>query len=154
MITPSVRKFVLDANCFIAASRSDENAALLEIFVQRAAPRLYLSTVVAAELRAGMTRIRDLRKLEKAVLKPYYNRGRVINPSAAAWEALGKTLAWLVKNEGIILRTTARSFIFDILLAYSCRELGAVLISGNERDLQRIRQVFTFDFAPPYPDLG
>jgi len=87
-----VRKFVLDANCFIAASRSDENAALLEIFVQRAAPRLYLSTVVAAELRAGMTRIGDLRKLEKAVLKPYYNRGRVINPSAAAWEALGKLL--------------------------------------------------------------
>jgi len=82
-----VRKFVLDANCFIAASRSDENAALLEIFVQRAAPRLYLSTVVAAELRAGMTRIRDLRKFEEAVLKPYYKRGRVINPSAAAWEA-------------------------------------------------------------------
>ncbi len=79
-----MRKFVLDANCFIAASRSDENAALLEIFVQRAAPRLYLSTVVAAELRAGMTRIRDLRKFEEAVLKPYYKRGRVINPSAAS----------------------------------------------------------------------
>ncbi len=82
-----MRKFVLDANCFIAASRSDENAALLEIFVERAAPRLYLSTVVAAELRAGMTRIRDLRKFEEAVLKPYYKRGRVINPSAAAWES-------------------------------------------------------------------
>jgi hypothetical protein len=59
-----------------------------------------------------------------------------------------------VKNEGIILRTTPKSFIFDILLAYSCRELGAVLISSNERDLRRIRRVFTFDFAPPYPDLG
>jgi len=147
-----VRKFVLDTNCFIAASRSDQDAASLEIFVQKAAPRLYLSTVVAAELRAGTTRVRDLSKLEKAVLKPYYKRGRVINPSAAGWKALGKTLAWLVKHEGIILRTTPRSFIFDILLAYSCRELGAVLISANERDLQRIRQVFTFDSAPPYPD--
>jgi hypothetical protein len=96
----------------------------LETFVQAAAPGLYLSTVVAAELRAGTTRDSDLRKLEKAILKPYYKRGRVINPSAAAWEALGKTLAWLVKNEGITLRTTPRSFIFDILLAYSCREAG------------------------------
>jgi len=94
-----VRKFVLDTNCFIAASRSDEAAASLETFVQAAAPALYLSTVVAAELRAGTTRPGDLRKLEKTVLRPYCKRGRVINPSAAAWEALGKTLAWLVKNE-------------------------------------------------------
>jgi len=48
---------------------------------------------------------------------------------------------------------TPRSFIFDILLAYSCRELGAVLISANERDFQRIRQVFAFDSAVPYPHL-
>jgi predicted nucleic acid-binding protein len=146
-----VLKFVLDTNCFITASRTDANAALMEIFVQRAAPSLYLSTIVAAELRAGMNRVSDVQKLERIVLKPYYKRGRVINPSAAAWEALGRTLAWLVKNEGIVLRTMPRSFIFDILLAYSCRELGAVLISSNERDLQRIRRVFTFDFAPPYP---
>ena len=127
-----MRKFVLDTNCFIAASRSEADAALLETFVQTAAPGLYLSTVVAAELRAGTSRGSDLRKLEKAVLQPYYKRGRVINPSAAAWEALGKTLAWLVTNEGITLRTTPKSFIFDILLAYSCREVGAVLISRNE----------------------
>ena len=149
-----MQKFVLDANCFIAASRSDEDATLLEIFVQRAAPGLYLSAVVAAELRAGTTRIRDVSKLEKTVFNAYYKRRRVINPSPAAWEALGETLAWLVRNEGITLRTTPRSFMFDILLAYSCRELGAVLISSNERDLRRIRHVFTFDFAPPYPDLG
>lgn len=149
-----MRKFVLDTNCFISASRSHEEAAALEAFVQTAVPGLYLSTVVAAELRAGTTRVRDLRKLETAVLKPYYKRGRIITPSAAAWEALGRTLAWLVKNEGITLRTTPRSFIFDILLAYSCRELGAVLISGNERDLQRIRRVFSFESAPPYPDLS
>ena len=126
----------------------------METFVQMAAPGLYLSTVVAAELRAGTTRDSDLRRLEKGVLKPYYKRGRVINPAATAWEALGRTLAWLVKNEGITLRTTPRSFIFDILLAYSCREVGAVLISRNERDLQRIRRVFSFESTPPYPSLS
>lgn len=149
-----MRKFILDTNCFIAASRSDDEAARLERFLQAAAPRIFLSTIVAAELRAGTTRVRDLRTLENAVLKPYYKRGRVANPSSAAWEALGRTLAWLVKNEGITLRTTPKSFIFDILLAYSCRELGAVLISGNERDLQRIRRVFSFESALPYPELS
>ena len=149
-----MRKFVLDTNCFIAASRNDEDADLLETFVQAAAPGLHLSTVVAAELRAGTTRPSELRKLEQAVLKPYYKRGRIINPSAAAWGALGKTLAWLVKNECIALRTTPRSFIFDILLAYSCREAGAVLISHNNRDLERIRRVFSFEFTGPYPDLS
>jgi predicted nucleic acid-binding protein len=149
-----VRKFVLDTNCFIAASCNDEDAAKFEAFVHMAAPGLYLSTVVAAELRAGTIRPRDVQKLERAVLKPYYRRGRIINPSAAAWDALGKTLAWLVRNEGIDLRAIRRSFIFDILLAYSCRELGAVLISGNEQDLRRIRRVFSFEFVVPYPHIA
>ena len=86
-------------------------------------------------------------------MKPYYKRGRIVNPSAAAWDALGKTLAWLVRKDGIDLQTIPRSFIFDVLLAYSCRELGAVLISGNEQDLKRIRRVFSFQSAAPYPKI-
>lgn len=125
----------------------------METFVQMAAPWLYLSSVVAAELRAGTKSARDLNKLEGAILKPYAKRGRVVTPSAAAWEMLGRTLAWLVRNEGIVLRTTPKSFILDILLAYSCREMGATLVSSNDRDLQRIRRVFSFEFSAPYPDL-
>jgi predicted nucleic acid-binding protein len=148
-----MRKFVLDTNCFIAASRDNQEAASLETFVQMAAPGLYLSTVVAAELRAGTKGVRDLRKLEDNVLGPYAKRGRVVTPSATAWETLGRTLAWLARNEGMVLRTTPKSFIFDILLACSCRELGATLISSNERDLQRIRRVFPFEFSAPSPNL-
>jgi len=124
-------------------ARNDQDAADFEAFVQMAAPGLYLSTAVAAELRARTIQARDIRTLEKIVLKPYYKRARIVNPSAAAWDALGKTLAWMVRNDGIDLRTIRRSFIFDILLAYSDRELGAVLISGNEQDLNRIRRVFS-----------
>ena len=133
-------------------ARNDQDAADFEAFVQMAAPGLYLSTAVAAELRAGTIQARDIRTLEKIVLKPYYKRARIVNPSAAAWDALGKTLAWMVRNDGIDLRTIRRSFIFDILLAYSCRELGAVLISGNEQNLNRIRRVFSFQSATPYPE--
>ena len=146
-----MQKFVLDTNCFIGASKTDRDAADFEEFVQMAAPGLYLSAVVAAELRAGVVGAYDAKQLERAVFKPYSKRGRVAVPSVASWEALGRALAWFVENEGLDLRRTPRSFIFDILIAHSCRELGAVLVSGNERDLKRIRQVFQFEFSLPYP---
>ncbi len=145
------RKFVLDTNCFIDASRTNEDVAALAEFCAWAAPGLYLSTVVAAELRAGAGSARDRRTLERQVLSPYLRRGRMLNPSPAAWETLGTTLAELVEEEGLVLRDVRRSFVFDILIARSCREIGATLISRNVTDLSRIARVFAFDFVRPYP---
>jgi predicted nucleic acid-binding protein len=148
------RKLILDTNCFIDASRNEAANAAFDTFCAQAAPRLYLSAVVGAELRAGAINPAELKELEGDVLRPYIRRGRIVTPSAAAWEALGETLATLVRVEGLQLKTTARSFIFDILIAYSCRENGAVLVSANARNLSRIARVFTFDFVAPFPDLA
>jgi len=145
------RKFVLDTNCFVDASRADAQAAAFTEFCAWAAPRLYLSTVVAAELRAGAETAKDRRTLERAILSPYVRRGRLLNPSPATWEGLGTTLAALVEDEGLVLRDVRRSFVFDILIARSCREIGATLVSRNATDLSRIAKVFAFDFVPPYP---
>lgn len=145
------RKFVLDTNCFIDASRTDAEADALAEFCARAAPRLYLSTVVAAELRAGAGNPNERRALERRVLSPYVRRRRVVNSSAAAWEALGTTLARLVEDEGLVLSEVRKSFVFDILLAWSCRETGAVLVSRNMKDMSRIARVFKFEFVAPYP---
>jgi predicted nucleic acid-binding protein len=145
---------VLDTNCFIEASRSDAASAAFELFSLRAARRLHLSSVVAAELRAGASRASERKQLENRVLAPYASRDRIVTPSAAAWDALGTTLATLVQEDGLQLKTTPRSFIFDILIAFSCKEIGAVLISANSRDLARIARVFAFDFVPPYPELS
>ena len=147
------RKFVLDTNCFVDASRTDRAAAAFAQFCQWAAPTLYLSTVVAAELRAGAGSAKDRRILERQILSPYVRRGRLVNPSPAAWDALGTTLATLVEREGLVLRDARRSFVFDILIARSCREIGATLISRNGTDLSRIARIFAFDFVPPYPSL-
>lgn len=145
------RKFVLDTNCFVDASRSQAEASAFSDFCARAAPGLYLSTVVAAELRAGAANARDRRILERQVLAPYVRRGRLLTPSAAAWDALGTTLATLVEEDGLVLRDVRRSFVFDILLARSCRDIGATLVSRNFADLSRIANVFSFDFIAPYP---
>jgi predicted nucleic acid-binding protein len=56
------------------------------------------------------------------------------------------------KSQGrMLLRDVRRSFVFDILIARSCREIGATLVSRNATDLSRIAKVFSFDFVPPYP---
>jgi predicted nucleic acid-binding protein len=145
------RKLVLDTNCFIDASRTQAGADAFAAFCARAAPRLYLSTVVAAELRAGAGNASERRTLERRVLLPYVRRRRLLNPSSAAWETLGTTLARLVEDEGLVLADVRKSFMFDILVAWSCREIGAVLVSRNMKDLSRIAKVFTFEFVAPYP---
>jgi predicted nucleic acid-binding protein len=145
------RKVVLDTNCFVDASRTDAGADAFAEFCARAAPRLYLSTVVAAELRAGAGSASERRSLERRVLSSYVRRRRLVNPSAAAWEALGTTLARLAQDEGLVLSDVRKSFVFDILIAWSCRESGAVLVSRNVKDLSRIARVFTFEFVAPYP---
>jgi predicted nucleic acid-binding protein len=148
------RKFVLDTNCFIDASRTADEAVAFAEFCARAAPGLYLSTVVAAELRAGAGSARERRTLERQVLSPYLRRGRVLNPSPAAWDALGTMLAALVERDGLVLQEVRRGFVLDILIARSCREIGATLVSRNSADLSRIAKVFSFDFVAPYPYQG
>jgi predicted nucleic acid-binding protein len=143
------RKYVLDTNCFIDAARDPVAGAAFETFCAQASPALYLSAVVAAELRAGAGRSRS--RLERVVLAPYVRRGRVIAPSARSWEALGDTLATLSARHGLVLADVPPSFVFDILIAHSCREAGAILVSANTRDVRRIARVFSFEFVAPYP---
>ena len=146
-----MRKYVLDSNCYIDAAREPSARAALEAFIAREAPRLYLSAVVAAELLAGCRSSRDRRRLEEHVLAPFVRRGRILTPSGAAWDALGGTLSQLRAEGSLDLTTVSRGFVFDVLIAYSCREAGVVLVTRNARDMERIRSVFQFEFVPPFP---
>ena len=148
-----MRKYALDSNCYIDAAREPVARAALEAFTAREAPRLYLSTVVAAELRAGCRSSGDRRRLEELVLAPFVRRGRILTPSAAAWDALGLTLSQLRAEGGLDLATMPRGFVFDVLIAFSCRESGVVLITRNARDMERVRSVFQFEFVAPFPPL-
>ena len=147
----ALRKYVLDTNCFVDAARNQEAAAALEAFTAAVGPTLYLSAVVAAELRAGARTAAVLRTLERDVIAPYERRARVLVPSGTAWTALGRTLAELSRRTGLDVARVPRSFVFDILIAASCREAGAILVSRNTADLERIRGVLTFEYTAPFP---
>lgn len=149
----SRRKFVLDTNCFIDAARDADFRAAFVRFCEAAAPGLYLSVVVAAELRAGARNRTARELLEKQVLAPYLRRGRILTPTTRSWDALGQVLATLGERQGLRDAQTPRSFVFDVLIAQSCREAGATLISRNSRDLARIAKLTPFDFEQPFPGL-
>lgn len=146
-------KYVLDTNCYINADKDPSFKAALETFSCAATPFLYLHATVAAELQMGVPEA--IRKQsEEGIIRPFQQRGRIITPSATSWEAMARALSWLHEHEGLVLKDIKRSFIFDILIAHSCREAGATLISSNTADLERIKQFFQFNYTAPFPALA
>lgn len=145
-------KYVLDTNCYIDADRDAAFHAALEAFSYASAPFLYLSAITAAELWMGVP-AEARQVIDSGIVEPFRRRRRIVTPSAASWGALGTTLSWLHEHEGLSISTVKRSFIFDILIAHSCREIGATLVSSNLADLDRIAQVLAFDYAQPFPVL-
>jgi predicted nucleic acid-binding protein len=123
----------------------------LQRFHRAFAPFEYLSAVVAQELRAGATRGRDRRALERNVLDVFERSGRIFAPSDSAWHRSGDLLSDMVRKDGLEINRVSKSFANDVLLALSCREEGCVLVTGNARDFHRIHRHVPFDFVKPWP---
>ena len=145
------RKYVLDSNLFIRAFRDRQAEWELQTFHSLFAPFEFLSAVVAQELRAGVSSLKDRHALERNVLDPFARRGRVIAPSIQAWEKSGDLLAAMSWKEGLELAKVTKAFGNDILLALSCREAGMVLVTRNGRDFARISRYVPFDFTEGWP---
>jgi predicted nucleic acid-binding protein len=146
-----VPKYVLDTQLFIRAFRDPVANQALEDFHVARAPFEYLSAVVAQELRSGIRSPSDRRALERHVVGVYERVGRLITPSANAWNRSGDLLAAMMRDEGLEVARVPRSFSNDILLALSCREAGCVLVTENHRDFSRIQRFVRFEFVAPWP---
>lgn len=147
----TTRKYVLDTQIFIDAFRDPSANEALQRFHRAFAPFEYLSVVVAQELRAGVRRERDRKALDRNVLSVFERSGRTFAPSASAWHRSGDLLSEMARTEALEIGRVSKSFANDILLALSCREAGCVLVTGNERDFQRIRRYVPFDYVKPWP---
>ena len=144
------RRYALDTNVFIRATRDSAWLEHLERFHAAFAPFEVLSAVVAQELMAGV-RGEAARVLERSLLLPFERRGRVIVPTYAAWKGAGEVLSALVAAHKMRWHELSRSFVNDVLVAMSCREAGVVLVTENHRDFARIAEVRKFDFVAPWP---
>jgi predicted nucleic acid-binding protein len=141
-----VRLYALDSNVYIGALRDREKLARLKRFLIRAGTRVRLSAVVALELRAG-GRSPAQADAVQSLVAAYDERGQVILPSFAAYMESGRALAALAAREGTDL-SRAASLVADSLIAASCREAGAQLITENVRDFAALaRHLRGLDFA-------
>lgn len=150
-MTRATRKYVLDTRLFIDAFRDPTTNEALQRFHRAFAQSEYLSVVVAQELRAGIGQGRDRKALERNGLGVFERSGRTFAPSASAWHRSGDLLSDMARKEGLEIDRVSKSFANDVLLALSCREAGCVLVTGNDRDFQRIRRYVPFDFVKPWP---
>lgn len=128
----------LDTNVYITALRDADQLVRLKRFLIRAGLKIRVPAVVALELRAG-ARTGAQRTAVEDLLAAYVARDRVIVPSFTAYAESGRVLAELAVHEGIDL-SRAGSLVNDVLLAASCREAGAQLITGNARDFAAVQR--------------
>jgi predicted nucleic acid-binding protein len=150
-VSRTPNKYVLDTQLFIDAFRDRAANEALQQFHRAFAPFEYLSVVVAQELRAGLKLERDRKALERNVLSVFERSGRIFAPSAKTWHRSGDLLSDMARKEGLEIGRVSKSFANDVLLALSCRELGAVLVTDNEKDFRRIRRHVSFDYVRPWP---
>ena len=143
--------YAIDTNLYVRALRNAEELSHLKRFLLRVGTRLRVAGVVALELRAG-AKSDAQRVAVESLLAPYAERGRVITPSFEAFVEAGRVLAAMVERERLVLASAPPSLRYDVLLAASCREAGAILLTANHADFARIKRHlrgFTFEDAWP-----
>lgn len=145
-------KFVLDTNLYVQAFRSRAGAEALEEYLMVFTPITWLSSVVMHELLVGASTPAKARQVRTDLFGPLLRTGRVITPSHAAWERSASALSAMARAGHRDLRTVPKSLVNDFLLAASCREAGATLITDNSRDFRMIARFLAHDWMRPWPE--
>ena len=146
-----MKKYVLDTNLYVKAFRSKECAKELEIYFTDFTPNTYLSSVVFHELIVGASTPSKVRQIRKDLLGPLTRAERVITPSHSAWDQAGSSIALMARQESRELRSLPKSLVNDFLLAASCRESGATLVTDNTADFKLIRRYLKHEHVAPWP---
>jgi len=146
-----VKKYVLDTNLYVHAFRNAEGASELQDFYRSFAPSTYLSSIVLHELLVGATTDAKVRSIMETLVGPLQRVRRVITPTHAAWQSSAEAIARMSRKESRDLRSIPKSLVNDYLLAASCREAGATLITGNVSDFAAIRRYIRLEYMAPWP---
>ena len=146
-----MNKYVLDTNLYVKAFRSKEGAKELETYFTDFTPNTYLSSVVFHELIVGASTQSKVRQIREDLLGPLTRAGRVITPSHSAWDQAGTSIAVMARKERRELRSFPKTLVNDFLLAASCRESGATLVTDNTADFKLIRRYLKHEHVAPWP---
>ncbi len=133
------QKAVLDTSFLVEHFRK---ATVQEIFFNlNKYYHITFSAVVLMELFSGA-----FDKKEHKLIEQVKKNFTVISVSERQWYLAGDVMLKLRRDKKIdSLRI--RSLLADILLAVSIRDIGAILITKNEKDFKLIREVLDFKYV-------
>jgi predicted nucleic acid-binding protein len=136
--------YTLDTNVLIDALRQPAELDRLKAFLSWALPSTVLSSVVVAELILGARLPKAREALEQQFLAPFERRGRILAPSAAAWQ---RAATILTARGG----APSANHLSDALLACQTREFGWTLVT-RDADFAALRRSITgLKTVAPFP---
>lgn len=106
-----------------------------------------MSTVVLYELLVGAGTRSVRRRLEADYVRAFRLSGRMLTPSQLVWEQAAAAEADLRAGKRHLGKLDARGFANDLLIALTCRAVGATLITANLGDFELIRSVTGVRFS-------
>ena len=137
-------KYILDTNIYIRCLRDREFALQHADQYGRYVPFTYFSSVVAQELLVGCVDELAVRRVQKFFL-PFERVRRLVNPSSRDCKEAG-LVAVRIALRHPDLKNRKIALINDVLIALSCRQIGATLVTLNTEDFEIIREIVHFRF--------
>jgi predicted nucleic acid-binding protein len=138
--------YSLDANVFVDALRQPHELDRLSEFLRWGLSRTVLSSVVAAELSAGVRTDGARKILDERILAPFSRRNRIVAPSEGAWHRVGGLMAMTNATRVSASRQN------DLLLAAQARESGWTVVT-RDRDFDALRRLIGgLRVAEPFPE--
>lgn len=126
-----MKKYILDTNLYIDAGRDRFRAEQLAAFTWANLPFLYLRAVVVQELLSGTVGAKGRRETDRSLVGPFEKRDRILAPPLSAWKRSGEIVSRMIEAHTLSPGSFSRSFLNDVLLASSLRDLGCVLVTRN-----------------------
>lgn len=142
---------VWDTNVYVPGVRAPDPSSAFWTDHDAAAADLRLSAVVLTELLAGARDAREIGTIERLLLAPFRAAGRLLVPGVATWQIAARAERALRVGGAYAGSLAQASFFRDLLIAVSCRQVGATLVTANARDFEIIRTVLAFRFTTAFP---
>jgi len=137
-------KYIFDTNIYIHCLQDRDFALRHADQYSRFLPSTYFSSVVAQELLVGCTDDLAVRRVQNFLL-PFERVRRIVNPSYEDWKDAALVVVKIARRRPN-LKSKKIALINDALIALSCRDIGAILVTLNLEDFEVIREFVRFRF--------
>ena len=145
--------YVIDTNFYIRAFREAAFGEWFRSWHREALARLAMSAVVLHELLVGALDDQRRHMVESVYAGAFRRRDRLILPSERTWSRAAESHRAIRGMGGFDHKLKLRSFANDLLIAHTCREVGATLVTANSEDFDLIRRVTGVRSVFELPDI-